>query len=110
MRQIRPRSEEIAGTLPRQHHQHVTTAVAGFEYPPAPAAAPATQAASLRSGRGESQGGDTMTIRTSVTIASIAGAVAALAAIGPARAGGDKVAFPDNHAAVVLRSEEHTSA
>ena len=33
-----------------------------------------------------------MTIRTFVTIASIAGAVAALAAVGPVRAGGDKVA------------------
>jgi Cytochrome P460 len=41
-----------------------------------------------------------MTIRTSVTIASIA--VAALAVVGPVRAGGDKVAFPDNHAAGVL--------
>ncbi len=43
-----------------------------------------------------------MTIRTSITIASIAGAVAALAVVGPVRAGGDKVAFPDNHAAGVL--------
>ena len=43
-----------------------------------------------------------MTIRTSVTIASIAGAVAALAVIVPVRAGGDKVAFPENHAAGVL--------
>jgi len=33
-----------------------------------------------------------MTIRTFVTIASIAGAAAALAAVGPVRAGGDKVA------------------
>jgi Cytochrome P460 len=48
------------------------------------------------------QGGDTMTIRTFVTIASIAGAVAALAVIVPVRAGGDKVAFPENHAAGVL--------
>ena len=40
-----------------------------------------------------------MTIRTSITIASIAGAVAALAVIVPVRAGGDKVAFPENHAA-----------
>src|SRR5215813_218826 len=67
-----------------------------------PAAVPARHAASLRSGRGESQGGDTMTIRTFVTIASIAGAAAALAAIGPVRAGGDKVAFPESHAAGVL--------
>ena len=43
-----------------------------------------------------------MTIRTFVTIASIAGAVAALAVIVPVRAGGDKVAFPENHAAGVL--------
>ena len=43
-----------------------------------------------------------MTIRTFVTIASIAGAAAALAAIGPVRAGGDKVAFPEGHAAGVL--------
>ena len=43
-----------------------------------------------------------MTIRTSVTIASIAGAAAALAVIVPVRAGGDKVAFPENHAAGVL--------
>jgi hypothetical protein len=48
------------------------------------------------------KGGDTMTIRTFVTIASIAGAVAALAVIVPVRAGGDKVAFPENHAAGVL--------
>jgi len=43
-----------------------------------------------------------MTIRTAITIASVAGTVAALAAIVPVRAGGDKVAFPDNHAAGVL--------
>ena len=43
-----------------------------------------------------------MTIRTSITIASIAGAVAALAVIVPVRAGGEKVAFPENHAAGVL--------
>ena len=43
-----------------------------------------------------------MTIRTSITIASLAGAVAALAVIVPVRAGGDKVAFPENHAAGVL--------
>src|SRR5262249_48773696 len=58
--------------------------------------------ARMRAGRGESQGGDTMTIRTAITIASVAGTVAALAAIGPVRAGGDKVAFPDNHAAGVI--------
>ena len=43
-----------------------------------------------------------MTIRTFVTIASIAGAVAALAVFVPVRAGGDKVAFPENHATGVL--------
>ena len=43
-----------------------------------------------------------MTIRTSITIASLAGALAALAVIVPVRAGGDKVAFPENHAAGVL--------
>ena len=48
------------------------------------------------------RGGDTMTIRIHVTAASIAAAVAAFAAIVPAGAGGDKVAFPDNHAAGVL--------
>ena len=43
-----------------------------------------------------------MTIRIHVTAASIAAAVAAFAAVVPARAGGDKVAFPENHAAGVL--------
>src|SRR4051794_36293077 len=43
-----------------------------------------------------------MTIRIHVTVASIATAVATLAAIVPAYAGGDKVAFPENHAAGVL--------
>ena len=42
-----------------------------------------------------------MTIRLHIAVASIAGA-AALAAIIPARAGGDKVVFPDNHEAGVL--------
>jgi Cytochrome P460 len=45
---------------------------------------------------------DTMTMRIHVTVASIATAVAAFAAIVPAYAGGDKVAFPENHAAGVL--------
>jgi hypothetical protein len=40
-------------------------------------------------------------IRRHVTIATVA-AAAALAAIIPVRAGGDKVAFPENHAAGVL--------
>ena len=43
-----------------------------------------------------------MTIRIHVTAASIAAAVAAFAAVVPARAGGDKVAFPENYAAGVL--------
>ena len=43
-----------------------------------------------------------MTMRIHVTVASIATAVAAFAAIVPACAGGDKVAFPENHAAGVL--------
>src|SRR5262245_66626873 len=56
----------------------------------------------MRAGRGENQGGDTMTIRTAIAIASVAGTFATLAAIVPVRAGGDKVAFPDNPAAGVL--------
>jgi cytochrome P460 len=40
-------------------------------------------------------------IRVHVTIATVA-AAAALAAIIPVRAGGDKVAYPENHAAGVL--------
>ena len=47
------------------------------------------------------QGGDTMTIRIHVATASIA-AVAAFTAVAPACGGGDKVAFPDNHATGVL--------
>jgi len=43
-----------------------------------------------------------MTVRIHVTVASIATAVAAFAAVVPACAGGDKVAFPENHAAGVL--------
>lgn len=42
-----------------------------------------------------------MTIRSTITIAV---AMAALVAAGPARAGGDKVAFPENHEAGVLFS------
>ena len=42
-----------------------------------------------------------MTIRIHIATASIA-AVAAFTAVTPAHAGGDKVAFPDNHAAGVL--------
>ena len=43
-----------------------------------------------------------MTVRIHVTVASVATAVAAFAAVVPACAGGDKVAFPENHAAGVL--------
>ena len=43
-----------------------------------------------------------MTIRTQVTIASVAAAAAVLAAIIPVRAGGDKVAFPESYASGVL--------
>jgi Cytochrome P460 len=53
-------------------------------------------------GAATTRGGDTMTNRIHVTAASIAAAVAALAVVAPARAGGDKVAFPENHAAGVL--------
>src|SRR6516162_3887342 len=33
----------MAGSRPRQHHQHVTTAAQGFEYPPTQAAVSATR-------------------------------------------------------------------
>src|SRR5207247_1280807 len=46
--------------------------------------------------------GDTMTIRNYVTIAAAAAALAALAIAGPVGAGGDKVAFPENHETSVL--------
>jgi len=87
-----------------KHHRHVTTPAQGFEYAAARAVARALHGVYLSGAnrRGESQGGDTMTIRTFVTIASVAGAAAALAVIVPVRAGGDKVAFPENHAAGVL--------
>src|SRR5262245_54930903 len=55
-------------------------------------------------GAAATTGGDTMSmrsIRLHVTIATVA-AAAALAAIIPVRAGGDKVAYPENHAAGVL--------
>jgi hypothetical protein len=42
--------------------------------------------------------GDTMTDRSHVTIASIAAVAAALAVTVPVRAGGDKIAFPDDFA------------
>ena len=43
-----------------------------------------------------------MTIRTHVTLAMIAGSAAALAIAIEARAGGDKIAFPENYAQGVL--------
>ena len=43
-----------------------------------------------------------MTIRTHVTLAMIAGSAAALAVAQQARAGGDKIAFPENYAQGVL--------
>ena len=43
-----------------------------------------------------------MTIRTCVTSASIAAALAALAVVVPVRAGGDKIAFPETYATGVL--------
>ena len=43
-----------------------------------------------------------MTIRNYVTIAAAAAALAALAIAGPVGAGGDKVAFPENHETSVL--------
>jgi hypothetical protein len=43
-----------------------------------------------------------MTIRTCVTSASIAAALAALAVVVPVRAGGDKIAFPETFATGVL--------
>src|SRR5262245_53825863 len=56
-------------------------------------------------GTATTTGGDTMSItmsiRLHVTVATVA-AAAALAAIIPVRAGGDKVAYPENHAAGVL--------
>jgi hypothetical protein len=51
----------------------------------------------MEAGREPAEGeGNTMTIRLHVTIASIA-AVAALTAVAPVRAGGDKVAFPADY-------------
>jgi hypothetical protein len=43
-----------------------------------------------------------MTIRTHVSIVSAAAAAAAIAFVGPVLAGGDKIAFPENHAQGVL--------
>ena len=62
----------------------------------------ARHAASDRSGQARQQrGGDTMTTHTYASIASIA-TLAAFTVIGPVCAGGDKVAFPENHEAGVL--------
>ena len=43
-----------------------------------------------------------MTFRMHVGLAALAGAIATLTVAGAVRAGGDKVAFPENHAAGVL--------
>jgi hypothetical protein len=43
-----------------------------------------------------------MTLRSNITITSAAAALAALAVAAPVSAGGDKVAFPENHEAGVL--------
>src|SRR5215216_6240088 len=48
-----------------------------------------------------SKGGDVMQIRTSMAVAAALAGVAGLA-IGVARAGGDKILFPENHAKGVM--------
>src|SRR6266511_1904257 len=63
---------------------------------------PESQAQHAAQGKLANTGGDTMTIRNYVTIASAAAALAALAIAGPVGAGGDKVAFPENHETSVL--------
>src|SRR6516225_10169845 len=89
-----------------KHHRHVTTGEPGFRIcssrKPSRGALHGLNPSRGGRARQEPRGRHTMTIRTSVTIASIAGAVAALAVIVPVRAGGEKVAFPENHAAGVL--------
>src|SRR5213080_915951 len=62
----------------------------------------AERAAARRQARHGQEGGDTMTIRNYFTIGSAAAALAALAIAGPVGAGGDKVAFPENHETSVL--------
>jgi hypothetical protein len=62
----------------------------------------AQRAAARRQAGHGPEGGDTMTIRNYVTIASAAAALAALTIAGPVGAGGDKVAYPENHEAAVL--------
>jgi Cytochrome P460 len=52
--------------------------------------------------RARQEGEETMTLRSTISIASAALALAALTAAAPASAGGDKVAFPENHEAEVL--------
>src|SRR5262245_63343827 len=101
MRQIRPRWRAVShGSITSMLQPPCRVSNILQHKQPCP---PHAASARMRAGRGESQGGDTMmTIRTAITIASVAGTVAALAAIVPVRAGGDKVAFPDNHAAGVL--------
>src|SRR5262249_17657079 len=100
MRQIRPRRRAVSHlsiTSMLQPPRRVSN-ILQHKQPCPPHAA----SARMRAGHGESQGGDTMTTRPAIAIAPAAGTLAALAAIVPVRAGGDKVAFPDNHAAGVL--------
>jgi hypothetical protein len=63
---------------------------------------PKSQAQHAAQGKLANTGGDTMTIRNDVTIAAAAAALAALIIAGPVGAGGDKVAFPENHETSVL--------
>src|SRR5262249_16404986 len=100
MRQIRPRWRAVShGSITSMLQPPCRVSNILQHKQPCP---PHAASARMPAGRGESQGGDPMTIRTAITIASVAGTVAALDAIVPVRAGGDKVAFPDNHAAGVL--------
>jgi hypothetical protein len=63
---------------------------------------PESQAQHAAQGNLGNTGGNTMTIRNDVTIAAAAAALAALVIAGPVRAGGDKIAFPENHETSVL--------
>src|SRR5262245_38130692 len=86
------------GLSAAKHHCHVTTTARGFEIcwnkPRGESA--------HRARRARQQRGDTMTLRSNITIASTAAALAALAVAAPVSAGGDKVAFPEDHEAGVL--------
>src|SRR5262249_28450000 len=86
------------GLSAAKHHCHVTTTARGFEIcwnkPRGESA--------HRARRARQQRGDTMTLRSNITIASTAAALAALAVAAPVSAGGAKVAFPENHEAGVL--------